>query len=61
LSTPDITTVSGIEGPTVSNIYCNSVGKPEGFTLSVQLTVTDPTLGGKLYCRGFEGGGVKKY
>jgi len=55
-STPDITDVSGIEGPGVSNAYCNSVGKPEGFTLSVQLTVTDSTIRGKFYCRGFEGG-----
>jgi len=56
LSTPDINTVSEIEGPGVSSAYCNSVGKPEGFTFSVQLTVTDPTLRGKFYCRGFEGG-----
>jgi len=57
LSTPDITAVSGIEGPGVSNAYCTSVGKPEGSTLSVQLNITDSTLKGKFYCRGFEGGG----
>jgi len=58
LPTPDIIDVPGIEGPGVSNTYCNSVGKPEGFTLSVQLTVTDSTIRGKFSCRGFEGGGV---
>jgi len=58
LSTPDIITVSGIEGSGVSDAYCNSAGKPEGFTLLVQLTITDSTFRGKFYCRGFEGGGV---
>jgi len=58
LSIPDINTVSGIEEPGVNNAYCNSVGKPEGFSLSVQLTVTDSTLKGNFYCGGFEGGGV---
>jgi len=57
-STPDINTVSGIEGTGVSNGYCDSDGTPEGFSLTVQLTVTDSTLKGKFYCRGFEGGGV---
>jgi len=56
LSTPDITDVPGIEGPGVSNAYCDSVSKPEGFTLSIQLTVTDSTIREKFYCRGFEGG-----
>jgi len=58
VSTPDIITVSGTEGSGVSDAYCNLVGKPEGFPLSVQFTVTDPTIRGKFYCRGFEGGGV---
>jgi len=61
LSIPDITDVPGIEGPGVSNADCDSVGKPEGFTLSVQLTITDSTLKGKFYCRGFEGGGVGEF
>jgi len=57
-STPDIFDFPGIEGPEVSNEYCISVGKPEGFNLTVQLTITDSTPKGKFYCRGFEGGGV---
>jgi len=55
-SSPAIITVSGIEGPIVSNAYCASVGKPEGFSFSVQLTATISTLKGNFYCNGFEGG-----
>jgi len=56
----DINTVSGTEGPGVSNAECNSVSRPKGLTLSVQLTVTDSTIRGKFYCRGFEGGSVEE-
>lgn len=57
-STPGITTAAGIEGPMLSNAYCRAVARAEGFTFSVTLKMTDPTIRGKFYCRGFEGRGV---
>jgi len=38
---PYINAVPGIEGPLVSHAECNSVGRPEGFILVVQFTITD--------------------
>lgn len=58
ISTPHIEDVSGIEGPGVSNADCESIGRPEGFSLTVTLMITNPTIRGKFYCRGYEGGGV---
>lgn len=55
-STPDIVTFAGIEGEALTSEYCKSIARSEGFILTVKFVITDRTIGGKFYCRGFEQG-----
>lgn len=59
ISSPDISLISGIKRLIIDDKTCNPIGNPKGFTLIVRLNVTDSKLGGRFYCRAFEGrGGV---